>query len=281
MVDFASINNQPLRGKLIEWMILHKIALKKFLIYFLILLSLLFWGYGMYGLVDWLFITGPAERSAIARLHENLVNPEAIPRPRSLEIKGITLISGTRYDAFAVIKNPNSKWFATFDYRFLIAGEETTTRQGFILPGEEKFIFDLGLQVKGKPTRATLELKNLHWKRIQSREIPDYDAYRDARLAFGISDVSYTPTLQVAGKAISRATFTVRNNSAFNYFEVPFVVILHRGGVIAGIGLATAQNLNSGEERKMDATWFDTLSGITKVEVRPELNILDSSVYSR
>lgn len=281
MVDFTSINNQPPRLKLMEWFILHKSFLKRLFKYFLIVLSLALWGYGTYGLMDWFLITGPAERAAIARLHIDLVNYEARSTPSSLQARGVTLIPGVRFDALALVKNPNAKWYATFDYKFAIAGEETAAHKGFILPGEEKYVLDLGIQAKGKPTRAILTLSNVHFQRINQREIPDYGSYKAARLAFDTSGISYTPALQVAGRAVSRATFTVVNNSAFSYFEVPFQVFLYRGSVLAGVNQAILSNLSSGETRQVDVTWFDPLAGITKVEVKPDLNILDPSVYRR
>lgn len=281
MVDFNNLNTPSSRGKLFEWAIVHQIGLKKSLTYFLIFLSVVFWGYGIYGILDWFLITGPSERAAIARLHIDLVNYDARKPVRPLEVRGVTLLPGTRADAFATIKNPNSNWHGAFEYRFKISGEKTEFKNGFILPGEEKLILDLGIAVTGKPTRAELEIQKMKWSRVIPREISDYGTYRDARLAFDITGISYTPTLQVAGATVSRASFSVRNSSAFSYFEVPFQVILYRGGVIAGVNTATIANLASGEERQVDVTWFNTIAGITKVEVKPDLNIFDSSLYSR
>ncbi|MBI2099009.1 hypothetical protein HYT45_01175 [Candidatus Uhrbacteria bacterium] len=281
MVNLNIINNQAPRGGFVEWIVLNKLLLKRIAKYCLIVFSIVFWSYGIYGLVDWILLSGPKERMAIARLHVDLVNYGAREAVRPLEVRRASVISNARGDALALIKNPNSRWYATFDYRFLIEGERTVARRGFILPGEEKYIFDLGLNLTGRPSRAALEIKNIIWRRITRREIPDYDAFLSSRLSFETDKISYAPALQVAGRTVSRASFEVSNNSAFGYFEVPFQIFLYRGNVLAGVNQAVLNNFASGETRQVDATWFETISGITKVEVRPDLNIMDDSVYKK
>lgn len=279
MVDFTTIHNQVPRGSFLEWIVLHKILLKRIFFYVLIVVSAGLWGYAFYGLADWLFISGPKERAAIARLHLNLVNYEVRQKVRSLEIRGVTVIPGVKYDTFGIIRNPNANWRAEFDYRFLLGGEETRLKSGFILPGEEKFIFDLGMAVKGKPVRGEITIENIRWSRVRKEEVPNYDEFKKARLAFSVGKIQYTPTLEVAERSVSRAEFTVTNNSAFSYFEVPLQVILYRGSSVAGINAATMTNFFSGETRSVDVTWFDALAGITRVEVKPDLNIFNPSIY--
>ncbi len=266
-------------NKFLEWIILHKVQLKITVKVLLIIVSLSLWGYGIFGIVDWAFLSGPAEREGIARLHENLVNYSVRQKVQPLEARAVALLANEKYDAYARVRNPNKNWSAVFEYGFSIPGEETRMTRGFILPGEEKFLFDLGISVKGKPARAELILNAVHWSRIRSTVIPNYETFRLARLAFDSGVVEYTPALQVAGRAISRASFTVKNNSGFGYFELPLQVILWRGGSIAGINRAIVSNLEPGESRQVDVTWFETLAGITKVEIRPDLNILDDSIY--
>lgn len=281
MANFINFFNQTSRGPFLEWIVLRKLLLKRIFTYFLIPISVVFWGYGLYGLLDWLLITGPAERAEIARLHLDLVNYEVRQGVRSLEVRAVTLIPGAKYDAFAIIRNPNANWRAEFDYHFLISGEETRTLSGFILPGEEKFIFDLGLAANGKPVRGEVAIRNVRWLRVRKEDVSNYDEFKKARLAFEVGKVQYTPNLQVAGRSVSRAEFTVTNNSAFSYFEVPLQVVLYRGSVVAGINAATLTNFSSGETRSVDVTWFETISGITRVEVKPDLNIFNPAIYKR
>lgn len=281
MVDFAGnrslVPEEP--NKFIEWIVLHKIRLKTGLKIFLIVLIAALWGYGIYGIIDWYFITGPAERNAIAHLQDTLVNYSVRKPVKSLEVRSAALLANGKYDAYARIRNSNADWSAVFEYHFVIPGEKTEVKQGFILPGEEKFIFDLGIAVKGKPTKAEISLDKVSWKRVRIAEIPDYENFKNARLAFDFGTVQYNPSLQIAGRTVSRAEFTVANKTGFGYFEVPLQIILWRGGVVAGINQATVQNLMPGEARPVDATWFDAISGITKVEVRADLNILNPTVY--
>ncbi len=279
MSDFIA-NQAPPSGFWL-WVILHKFQIKRVFSALLIAVSVFLWGYGLYGLADWFFLSGVGERRAIASLSENLVNYSVRQKANPLEVRGVTLLANSRYDAFAVLKNINSGWSAAFEYRFALPGEETKVKTGFILPGEQKYIYDLGIQVKGKPKKAELELLSVRWSRIIKSQIPDYGIFQNARLAFDISKPEYTPALQVAGRAVSRATFTVINKSAFSYFEVPLQVILYRGNTVAAITVTAVTNFQSGEERQVDVTWFETFAGITRVEVKPDLNILDPSIYIR
>lgn len=281
MPDF--LNNQvgpAAENKFLEWIVLRKIQLKTAFKILLIASSLALWGYGIYGLADWFFISGPAERAAIARLHENLVNYSVRKPVKPIEVRASALIANLKYDAYARVRNPNPNWSAVFEYGFSISGEELRWNKGFILPGEEKFLFDLGIPVKDKPGRTELVINGVKWRRVRSEVIPDYETFKASRLAFGFSAVEYVASLQVAGRAVSRAEFTVTNRSGFGYFEVPLQIILWRGGSVAGINRAVVSNLSAGESRFVSVTWFEPIAGITKVEVRPDLNIMDDSIYN-
>ena len=157
MADFLDNQIGPApENKFLEWVILHKLQLKRAAKIFLIIFSLCGWGYGIYGIVDWAFITGPGERQAIARLHETLVNYSVRKLAQPIEVRATSLLANIKYDAYARVRNPNQDWSAVFEYGFSMPGEETRLNKGFILPGEEKLLFDLGIPAKGKPGRAEL-----------------------------------------------------------------------------------------------------------------------------
>src|SRR3989344_3053742 len=185
MADFLDNQIGPApENKFLEWVILHKLQLKRAAKIFLIIFSLCGWGYGIYGIVDWAFITGPGERQAIARLHETLANYSVRKLAQPIEVRATSLLANIKYDAYARVRNPNQDWSAVFEYGFSMPGEETRLNRGFILPGEEKLLFDLGIPVKGKPGRAELVLSNMRWTRVRKEVGPDYDSFKSARLAF-------------------------------------------------------------------------------------------------
>jgi len=267
-----------------SWYISHKVLLKKIFIGFLIFLNVIFWGYGLYGLVNYYLIEGPIFDRAMRNLSQSInygaINAAA--QPKSLEIGTTTIFnSGTgRYDFVAKILNPNSGWRAEFTYDFLTDGVARADKNGFILPGEEKYFLDLGAEAKSKPRQAVLEVKNLRWQRIDAHEIPDYAAWRDARLNFVFENVKFSPAA-IADTTIpvSRASFGAKNISAFSFWAVGFDVLLYRGSSLAAVNYITLEEFRSGQNRPVEVSWFESLPSITQVKVIPEVNIFDQKVF--
>ncbi|MBI5071590.1 hypothetical protein HZB93_01720 [Candidatus Falkowbacteria bacterium] len=270
--------------KFASWYVSHKILLKKILIGFLIFLNAILLGYGLYGLVNYYFIEGPKFAAEMRELSSPIdysaINQAAAPK--NFEIGTTTIFSSgkERYDFVAKIFNPNSGWRAEFTYDFLVDGTARLEKNGFTLPGEEKFIFDLGVSAKSKPRQAVLEIKNLQWKRINVHEIPDYAAWQDERLNFIVENVKFTPAaVQENALSISRASFTARNASAFSFWDVGFAVLLYRGSSLAGVNYITLEEFRSGQNRPVEVSWFETLPSISQVKVMPEVNIFDPKVF--
>jgi hypothetical protein len=265
------------------WYVYHKILLKKILIGFLILLSVIFWGYGLYGLVNYYFIEGPAFNAAINSLTKS-INYSTINtaiQPKNLLFGTTTIFSSGagRYDFAAQVSNQNSNWRAEFTYDFLVDGVARPERNSFILPGDQKYLFDLGVDEANKPHQVLLEVKNLAWRRINPHDIPDYAAWRDARLNFVVQNVKFSPAAIQGAISISRASFDVTNNSAFSFWDVGFAIFLYRGSSIAAVNYITLEEFRSGQNRPVEVSWFEPLSSITQVKVVPEVDIFNPSVF--
>ena len=269
--------------KVASWYVSHKILLKKIFIGFLISLCAIFWGIGLYGLINYYFIEGPAFNLAMRELSRG-VDYSAINsaiQPKGIEIGTTTIFSSGkgRYDFSGKIFNSALNWRAEFTYNFLVDGVARPEKSGFILPGEEKYVFDLGVSAPTKPRQAVLEIKNLKWQRIDAHEISDYAAWQDDRLNFLITDVKFTPAAVAESIPISRASFTVRNATAFSFWDVGFEIFLYRGSSIASINYVTLEEFRSGQNRLVEVSWFETLPSITQVKVVPEVNIFDPKVF--
>lgn len=246
--------------------------------------------YVLYNFVDYLFIGGPREEKAIASLLQNTVNTDIIHNlaARPLDIRStVVLKSRETYDAASFVKNNNTSWAAKFTYQFVIGGSlKTEPKDGFILPGESKFITDLGIKPpQGKTLSASPQGKfvilDVVWERISSHQIEDYKLWSEQRLNFKITESSFSPEVTFAQGTVSRASFKVLNATAFNYWNVGFKIILYRGAAIVGLNYVTAQEFKTGEIREMEATWVESIGQITKVDIFPEVYILDDSVYMR
>lgn len=277
--NFEKFSEQELKAA--SWYVSHKLLLKKILIGFLIAVSAGLLGYGLYGLVNYYFIEGPAFEANINALIGSGGGTPASSEPQSAQIGSATILSPGqgKYDLVAKINNPNQDWRLEFDYHFVLDGKVLATKSGFILPGEEKFLIDLGVEAASKPRSAEAEIDNLRWQRIDLHEIPDYAAWRDERLNFVFEDVKFSPAV-VSGKiTTSRASFTAKNMSAYGFWDVGFYILLYRGSSLAGITYVTLQEFASGQTRQVEVSWFEPLSSVTQVKIIPEVNIFDPQVY--
>ncbi len=269
--------------KVASWYVSHKILLKKIFIGFLIFLCAIFWGFGLYGLINYYFIEGPSFNLAIRELSRgtdySIINQKI--QPKGLDIGTTTIFSSGkgRYDFVGKIFNSSADWRAEFTYDFLVDGVARAGKSGFILPGEEKYIFELGVEAPAKPRSATLEIKEIKWQRIDAHEISDYAAWQDERLNFPVADVKFTPAAVGENIPISRASFTARNATAFSFWDVGFAIFLYRGSSVASVNYVTLEEFRSGQTRPVEVSWFETLPSITQVKVVPEVNIFDPKVF--
>jgi hypothetical protein len=94
-----------------------------------------------------------------------------------------------------------------------------------------------------------------------------------------VSDARFRPPAPDDPLKVSRATFNVKNDTAFGYWRVSFFVILWSGSSIVGANSVTISDLRPGETREVAVSWFNEIHGVTRVEVVPEVNIFDDRVY--
>jgi len=265
------------------WFVTHKILLKKIFIGAFIVFDAIFLFYGLYGFVDYFFIGGPREAQYLAQLPKNLVNLDAIykERARNLEILGTYLIpSSGKYDLAAKIRNPNGNWWASFDYYFMLEGRPTEIKQGFVLPGDEKFILSLANAVPGGGARtASFFIDKIRWQKIDAHTIPNYEAWKKVNLNFLVSGIVFNGAVKTDSKVFSQADFKVKNLSANDFWQVDFIVILYRGPVLAGANFVRTERFNSSDERDLSLIWYESIPGVSKVEILPEVNVFDENNY--
>lgn len=277
--------------KLAYWMATNKPLFKKigkilFLIFDVVLML-----YVLYNFIDFLFIGGPREQKAIESLLYETVNTSIIHRElaaRPLEVRStVVLKSRETYDAASFVKNNNKDWAAKFKYQFVIGGNlKTEPKDGFVLPGESKFVTDLGIRppqdrALSMSPQGKLVILDVVWDRVSTRKIEDYKQWSEQRFNFKITESSFSPEATFAQGTVSRASFKVENATAFNYWNVGFKIILYRGAAIVGLNYVTAPEFRTGEIRDMEATWVENIGQITKIDIFPEVYILDDSVYMR
>lgn len=191
------------------------------------------------------------------------------------EVAAISAGDGKSFDLSAMIANPNSAWYATFDFYFQLPEGNTVSQPGFILPNEERPLIMLQA-TESRASTYKLVMENLSWQRVDPHLISDYLIWSTERLSLPITNVSFVREDENS----ALLSFTAQNNSAYNYWQPSFAVVLWRGSTVGGVMRLTTADLLSGEEQNFSARWLGAVPAITKTEIFPEINIFDSQAYS-
>jgi hypothetical protein len=210
---------------------------------------------------------GPCSPCAFLGENLNLISQDA------------TFVDGGNgtYDVVAKISDPSDTVGAkSFSYTFTLKdanGSVIATKQGsdFILPLDNKYIAELGLQTKDNaaPSKVEIALSNIEWTKLGDLQKPrlgvyskkfDKDTIGDGSLAQGI----------------------VRNESGFDLNKVSLVVILRAaGGKIVGVNVTQKNVLRAGEQQDFKLNWPYALAGdVQSMEVDAQSNILDPANFS-
>ncbi|MFH1226132.1 MAG: hypothetical protein V1684_02535 [bacterium] len=272
--------------KLGFWLTANRLLLHQSWVTFLIILSVLVWFYIGYRLI--MLFTVEARQLAVA---ENSLTADLIDyqgyrdrnKPQPLAILGTNALSGSQQtDFFAKVKNPNGDWLATFDYRFVSGNDDLAWRDGWLLPGEEKYLLELAVKSGRQGGSPKVEIKNVDWQHLNKHQIPDYRSYFQDRFNFEIANINFIAAQEslVSDKVpISRVEFEITNNSAYNFWRVGCQVILKSGSRIMAVNYLALEQLGSGEKRAVSVDWYEQLPRTTQVEIIPEVNILDPAAY--
>jgi hypothetical protein len=266
-----------------EWWVAHKVLLYRMsmAIFFVIDLSLV--GFALYGYYDWFLGTGVRERARWAELSAPIINTSAfrnVHAAQDLNIEETSRIQdASTTDIYTVMTNPNTEWWALITYRYTGSGGSTPDKTAFILPGQSKHLTALSVSPE-IASDASIEVRTIKWFRVNKHFVrPDFQAWSASRLNFLITNAEFVaPTSNDAVK-VSRATFTIKNDTAFGYKRVGLFVGALSGGRPIGVSYVTISNLRAGEERPVTVSWVGDIGFVNQVLVEPEVNIFDESVY--
>lgn len=267
------------------WFVTHKLLLRRILTIALIVFSAINLGYSGYSLT--LDVLNARNRlNELALLSTLQLNP-AISKaqaPKALSFANAqVIVTQGKYDFLSTVGNPNDNFAARFTYRFVAGNFASETVRGFVLPGEQKLIAQLGVVSPDRPTGAYLEVVDVAWQRIDKHVYPDWKAFVGDRLNFKISDTAYTPSIELEKDKpfIGKTSFTIANATGFGYYGVRVLVVIYRGPAAVGVNSATIAVLPPGESRSGEVTWYEDYGAVTEVKVIPEVDILNDAVYIR
>lgn len=266
------------------WWLSHRAQLRQGLIIALLVFDAIFLGFALFKWGHYLAVGYWADQKMARELVKPAVNFAGLKEHFSaqpLVILNTYLFTGAaKTDAAAMVKNPNERFFVSFDYDFDLGGVKTPSRRGFLLPGEEKPVAELGILGTGGASGAVLELKNLTWQRIGAHQIQDMAAYLSERLNFSAAEVNFALP-SVSGLRSSQLTFKLTNNSGFSYYEPKFLLRLESGGNLVGLEQAVFSQFLAGETKEVDLRLFNQNINVSGLRLAPEINIFDPQAYIR
>jgi len=248
-------------------------------------------GFGVVGLIfasvvyqalDWGLISGPKERAGILRLPLQKVEFAAFHErnvPKALiQVKAYSLASvdGKR-DLIGVVDNPNTTWWAKVTYHFSSGSFASQPEQTFVLPKSSRKL--ISYAVTGASSESpTLVLDEVRFMRVAPHEVSNYENYAASRLRFTIGKVNEM-VLPVGDKKFVKQAFTVKNDSAFSFWQVPLQIELMSGSELTAVQTVSLERVRSGEARNVEITWFQDIAAGSTVKVEPVVNILDQKTF--
>lgn len=271
------------------WYVQNRKKIRGIVAVFLISVASISWLYSIYHFVHYYAIGIKEDERMVREIIENpAINHDYIISrgPRNLAVSGLEILrsNGGRYDLFVRMQNPNSEYSATFDYCFSARGEAIECSQDFILPNSSKYLMSLAQDDRGGIQNADFRITKMNWQRINLKKYPDWEKFQSERLNFQISGASFTPgSASGLSEQISLNTleFTVKNNTAYNYWSVPLNIVLYGGPAISGVNKYEVTEFRSGESRNISFNWPGNLGGISDIVISPDLNILKDDIYMR
>jgi hypothetical protein len=158
------------------------------------------------------------------------------------------------------------------DYTFTTAAGEQTSGSSFFLPLEDKLSWCLVL-VGFTPANVSVALSNTNWQRIRDiakLSLPQFSISNQQLEVLPASD---------GGLSTTRLTFDLTNESVSNFWEVGVKVLLTVGNTAQAVGYQVAQNVASQTPVRLQFFWPGQEVRSDGVVVKPEVNVLDPSVF--
>ena len=270
------------------WYIVHRQQLRKALIVFLIVFSVITWGYGIYGFTYY-FVSGMNADDLMIRemvkggvaLHDFVLRDA--PTPLTFSAPQVLKSADSKYDLLVKAINPNTKRWLDFQYYFMVDGKEVGRTKGFILPGETKYLVAFAVDLPTWPSEVQFTMDDILWQRLNPHDIPNWEQYQNEHLNIDIKDIRFTPSTNsgLSEKVnLNSLDFSAINNSAYSYWLANFTILLLNSNTeIVGASNYGLPELMAGDKRKIKTSWPGQFGLVSQVSIVPDINILDNSVY--
>lgn len=177
-----------------------------------------------------------------------------------------------KYDVVASVHNPNVLYGGEEVYYTIeILGSDGSvlgTRSGktFILPNENKYIMEVGLETNQQPSRVSVTIDNVNWVQFAEFDSPQI-LVKNQRFGLVENSTNY-----------AEAFGLVSNESPFDFHNVVIHVILEdERGVPIAVNKTQMRTLDADSQREFRLLWPHEFPGTMKSsEMQAEANIFDS-----
>lgn len=265
------------------WWVRHKVLFYRIGLILLIAANIVLY---VYNIGSWgaylLGITDERRLELYASRFYNYNNFKSHFSPFPLDIVSTEIFKSAsdRYDAIAVVNNPNTKFIAEVDYRFILSSTSTELYTSKILASQNGLLAALGLPQELAGTGdIVLQIEKINWKRIDNHAVPDALAFQAERLNFVISEPTFQSAFSAAeGIGANRVAFKLKNNSAYSFKTPTFLIALYNGETLVGVMTTQTGNFIAGEEKFVDLRNFAPNLQVTDMKVFPQIDVYDSSV---
>ena len=199
-------------------------------------------------------------------------DPTLASKTKEPKILSVQAIEGGRkaFKLIAEILNENGEWVVwDMSYHFVADGVPTNSQKGFLLPGKNYLISPVSSS--RKPASIQLVQENMVWKRLSS--------YDQTTIRMANFDITNAKTSVSPKTGFNSVSFTVKNDSPFNFWKNNFLVIAKRGGKIIDFGAVALTDFNGMEKRDVELQIGKINLVSTDLEVIPRTNLFDDRIY--
>ncbi len=258
------------------WYLRHRRLFYSLAIGTLVVLAIAGWIYGFYGLGRYFIFDRSQDRQSLLEIAQNGVNLLAGRTNQPLSISEVKVFGNNPSDLLAEIYNPNSRTAVYFKYSFTANGQPIVQREGFVLPGQRKYLVATGQQVPAG-SAVQLAISQTFWQKLNARQIPDWPAFLSSHDQLAISDrqIGFAGS---GGQAVTQVKFRLDNKTAYGYWSVPVLMLVYQGDNLVGVNELVLSKVKSGESRVVNFSW-PGLSGADRLEVVTMVDYLNTSNY--
>lgn len=271
------------------WYVTHKLIILKYTKNFLIGLNIVFVILFVYKVIDIFVLRQKLYELSVTKLVSSTgilgamvpTGDVAVVEPEVINVKAL-LSNSNKVDFYAQIGNSNSKYAGYFEYRFVASDFSTKWKSSFILPEQVKYFHELGYETDTSAydfSNVNLEIRFLKWKKVL-----EYQSLLNERLKIVFNEVEHileSGSLKNNDLVSEKIRFKVSNESSYSFRQVSFFVVAYNGSIIDSVNKIKLDKIDANSFYFVDVPWKSNANIINKIEIFPEIDILNEKVYKK